>query len=183
MPFLMYNGTKVLWVKDDGALEETFPATSGHFAYQTPNQQCRKNDGPIPEGAYQMQLFENKVIPNYNTIGDVCNLYSGRGIQQIPAEDPKKPTIEGGSCQDLWGFNRIKLTAFDAKAKNACSGNRSGFYIHDSSKGQTSGCIEIDQKFFVKLRNHMGTKGSQKSMFLIVNYGKGTTTQGNTARP
>lgn len=56
-----------------------------------------------------------------------------------------------GTCEIYWanwGYNRIRLESADEKTRKACGGKRGGFYIHDSTKGYSHGCIEVEPVFF-----------------------------------
>lgn len=56
---------------------------------------------------------------------------------------------------------------------------RGGFYLHDSIKGYSHGCIEADTKLFVHLRKyHSITK--KLTVILQVKYAPGRGTNGGT---
>jgi hypothetical protein len=74
-----------------------------------------------------------------------CKLKPASGIQYIP---------RGGSCEPTfanWGNNRVPFVAADERTKQACPQHRAGFYLHDSTKGYSHGCIEIEVAFFNRL--------------------------------
>lgn len=169
--YLEYDGQELHWHHDDGTTE-TFAATSGFLGfdedtgifvgYQEPKQQCVRDRGPIPEGTYYLRLSEDPdgYADHDGSLG--CNLQAGSGIQRIPrggtgtGSTTVAPTAtEANSCEPYWanwGSNRVRLEPADSKTTNACSPRRGGFYLHDSTKGFTHGCVEVDTLFFVKLR-------------------------------
>ena len=191
MAFLTYSGTKVLWYEGIN-VEAAFDATSGHgleFSakdYQVPSEQCVPFDGPIPEGMYRLDTWINAKVPNYSVVGGVCNLHRQSGVQVVPKEKKSKPMVSGGSCLDLWGPNRVNLYPYDQATRNRCNPRRYGFYIHDSNKGGSSGCIEIGVGFFKKLREWIKKNNpknkKQQEILLSVAYTE-KTTRGNTLRP
>jgi hypothetical protein len=50
-------------------------------------------------------------------------------------------------------MHRIRFEPADEKTKRRCSHRRSGFYLHDSTKGYSHGCIEVQGSFFGALRS------------------------------
>ena len=192
--WLWYRGKSLHWLIDRKVVQ-TWPATSGHDStlsddgkdYQVPSQQCVSFEGPIPEGTYRLESFIVSKKMSYGVVGGACNLYRGPGgIQEVTTKT--KGTDPGGSCIELWGPNRVRLVAHDQVAQKACSGSRSGFYIHDSSKGGSSGCIEVGSGFFQQLRtwtktnNPKNRKKISSPMLLVVKY-YDKTTRGKTLKP
>lgn len=56
---------------------------------------------------------------------------------------------------------------------------RGGFYLHDSAKGYSYGCIEVEEKIFPILRNY--NKAHKKNTIIIlVTYSQGVSTNGGT---
>ena len=54
--------------------------------------------------------------------------------------------------------------------------------MHDSTKGYTHGCIEVDPRFFSILRSYVN-KTKKKRLYLQVDYGAGGSTYGGTKKP
>jgi hypothetical protein len=50
-----------------------------------------------------------------------------------------------------WGHNRVRFRPANQATKSACPEPRGGFYLHDSTKGFSHGCIEVDNAFFNRL--------------------------------
>ena len=181
MPSLNYTGTKIQWI-EDGKMKYSFAATSGladnKKSFQKPTAQCKKDKGPIPEGVYVLQLRYSSPIVAKVANPNTCRLEASKGIQHIP--NPKEDTKDCGPYWANWGSNRVRIDAYDTKAQKACRGNRSGFYIHDSTKGFTHGCIEVKHAFFERLYNYVNSSPKQKYMLLTVSYYRTRTTRGNT---
>jgi hypothetical protein len=142
--------------------------------YQSPSESCAAEKGPIPEGSYNVLL--KKLGQAKDDGKGNCNLKSGFGIETIPRGSA------AGACEEywvLWGNNRVRLEPADASTRRACSPSRDGFYIHDSSKGFTHGCIEVEPSFFTRLRS-VANLGSKKHLTLNVKYVKNRSTYGGT---
>jgi hypothetical protein len=68
----------------------------------------------------------------------------------------------------------------DNNTKNLCAPTmRGGFYLHDSVKGFSHGCIEVETKIFKHLRDYYSSTKKQ-SVILKVKYIAGRTTNGGT---
>jgi len=184
-PYLTYNGQELTWWPGG----QTFPASSGLPGSQSVANQCVPDAGPIPAGNYRLQL---KVDPHTYARNDgtnTCRLSPASGIQKIPRGGlplaaPSGPSA--GACEGYWanwGWNRVRLTADTATSKACVSYKvkRDGFYIHDSTKGFSHGCIEVDGSFFNKLYAHT-KKAKESTMLLKVSY-KHESTYGGTKKP
>ena len=80
----------------------------------------------------------------------------------------KDKTDKETSCESFWvnwGMNRIALSPH-SKTKTL---GRGGFYIHDSQKLYTHGCIEVEPRFFDILRNYMKDHKRSK-LYIHVKY-------------
>ena len=105
--------------------------------------------GPIPTGTYTVATtIPKNPYATFNATS--CDLQWSNSIQVIPRGGDAKAAPSGataGSCEPYWsnwGFNRAALVPHpDMVAKN-----RGGFFLHDSSKGYTHGCVETEQRFF-----------------------------------
>jgi len=189
MATLMYDGRKLNWI-ENGEIKHCFAATSGLSEevsgtrnYQHSKFQCCPNVGPIPEGTYVLRLEFNRQPVAQVADPETCRLQAATGIEQIPDADPEQGTEHCTPYWQNWGYNRVRIDAYDTKAKQACGGHRSGFYIHDSHKGYTHGCIEAQHEFFNHLYDFVNSNPKKKLMLLGVDYGKGSVTRGKTKRP
>lgn len=173
---MRYDGRMLTW---NG--HGTFKATSGLPDYQYPSFQCYAGKGPIPEGTYSITLRED-THPARNDGTDTCMLAPSSRLQTIPRG------TDAGQCEPFWvnwGRNRIGLHPTDPTTKGKCSPRRGGFYLHDSTKGYTHGCIEVEGRFFEALRAFgRGTKRLRLSrtpvLTLRVQYAAGLSTNGGT---
>lgn len=168
---LLYNGTAVSW-RGKG----TFKATSGMPRHQNTSNLCVKDKGPVPEGNYYIALILGGAAQDDGT--GRCALKPSWTIEKIPRG------AAAGACDRYWanwGKNRVRFEPADAPTKNACSPRRGGFYLHDSTKGFSHGCIEIESRFFKVLRDYVA-KTKSKRLYLKVQY-SGTSTNGGTYVP
>jgi hypothetical protein len=68
----------------------------------------------------------------------------------------------------------------DNETKKSCSPvTRGGFYLHDSTKGYSHGCIEVDTKIFKYLRDYHSSTKKQYVIFKV-KYLPGRATNGGT---
>lgn len=138
-----FDGQVLIWNRSG-----RFKATTGLPDYQRPKEQCANNGGPIPEGFYKVFATDLGTAKDDGT--GFCNLAPAWGIQKIPRD------AAAGGCEAYWanwGRNRTRLEPADIKTRNACSPSRGGFYLHDSTKGYSHGCIEAEPMFFTVLRS------------------------------
>ena len=156
---LDYDGQILTWLPDG----QKFKATSGLIErvedaggkarivdHRVPAQQCVPDAGPIPQGTYylEVRLDPRKYARDDGT--SRCNLRPAGPIQYIPrGGDPTRGPkgAEAGDCEDHWanwGQHRVALKPADTRTAKSCSPARGGFYLHDSTKGFTHGCIEVE---------------------------------------
>ncbi len=104
-----------------------------------------------------------------------CNLAPAWGFQTIRRGEA------AGNCESYWvnwGYHRIRIEPADIATKNACvkqSINRGGFYLHDSTKGYSHGCIETEDGFFTTLRMFISKQYKKKHLYLKVKYAGDST--------
>ncbi|MFC5828278.1 hypothetical protein [Nonomuraea insulae] len=182
---LVYTGKLVHWRRSVPASLRAhrpllFHASSGVDRSQTARLQSVEDLGPLPEGLY---TFLTHVDPRQNSVaaanklGDraVTNNYR-EGIQFLPmdGDKPKYPD---------WGTMRVRLT----QVRGATYG-RGGFFLHNSRKGYSHGCIEIggtidDVDFFSALLIHAGSPDRKPKLTLLVKYSyPDQSTSGKTKR-
>lgn len=157
---MLYNGTKVQW-RGHG----DFNATSGLPGHQNAAEQSHRDEGPIPEGLYSFPLAIGKdaqmVGPGQLDVRD--------GIEYVANEFHfHGDTYENGG----WGPERVRLRIEHIDSpKNR---HRNGFYLHDSTKGYSHGCIEVDRGFFAELRRMVALRKGHNSgpnrLYLRVKY-------------
>jgi hypothetical protein len=168
IPDLEFDGQLLTW-KD-----QKYTATSGLPDFQDPKKQCTPDAGPVPEGLYKLLLTDGGQAKDDGK--GVCNLRPSWGIQSIPRG------VAAGACESYWanwGNNRVRMEPADPKTKSVCAGKRAGFYVHDSTKGYSHGCIEVEKSFFSRLRTNAPTN-RQGALLLRVLYVKDRPTYGGT---
>lgn len=166
-PALQYTGTKITWS------QQSFKATSGMEGYQLASNQCLKDKGPVPEGLYKVYINDLGVAQDDGT--NTCSLKPAWGTQSIPRGDA------AGMCDPYWanwGYNRARMEPANSDTKNKCNPIRGGFYLHDSTKGYSHGCIEVEAGLLEKLKQYSKKTGMSK-LLLKVKY-EGKTTYGKT---
>jgi RHS repeat-associated protein len=164
--WILSTGDKVHWYGGDygnkSDLIDTFNARSGYKDtktgenYQMAKYQGIANRGPTVEGEYELNLT---LDPNRDAIkikGEE-KFERGSGIEQIPTE-----YLE---LAQAWGSERIRL---EPVLPHEEYGNEDrdieSFYFHSSYKDSTHGCIEVEERFFDKLkeyRNEMIDEGNE----------------------
>ncbi len=190
--FLLYDGTHVWWKNPgDGQGEMSYRASSGldessagGTDYRNEQYQCVKDRGPVPGGLYVLKLKIDQDGTEHRAA--TCTLMPSWEIQTIP-----RGSAAPGDCDQYWanwGYNRVRIEAANVQTRSACSPRRGGFYLHDSTKGYSHGCIEVDTQFFTRLRAYvrrLGTGGSRKRLLnLRVDYRqKDMATYGYTDQP
>jgi hypothetical protein len=169
---LLYDGTHLHW----RALGASYNATSGDESHQKPEFQCKTDMGPIPEGKFRVALklggfaYVTEVFVVPQSAGQLGLKYDTEfSIENMPTNvtfgnmtDPFPPSF-------FWGCHRVRLEPVDPRSM--CS--RDGFYIHDSVKGYTKGCIETEHQFFVDLIRYAQTQNNpagRKWLVLLVDY-------------
>jgi hypothetical protein len=175
---MLYDGTHLNWYG-----QGSYPATSGlkdeSGDYRAANFQTQKDHGPIPDGRYALHLTKASAAQVQQVGPGQYELLSADGIQDI--EQIKLP---GGSMghSSAWGDNRVKLHTLHID--NAAARNRGGFFIHDSHKGYTHGCVEVAPQFFHDLRRFAAKHHWRGTLVLKVRYPKAdSSTHGDTDRP
>ena len=71
------------------------------------------------------------------------------GYKQFPEGEMREIVSHIGQTGEIIEYG---LNLPNQKTVNACRPRRGGFYIHDSTKGYSHGCIEVEGSFFSTLR-------------------------------
>ena len=131
----------------------------------------------LPEGVYKVYIGDQGVAKDDGR--GLCGLKPAWGIQQIPRGST------GNSCEVYWanwGYNRARMEPANTATKLKCNPiSRGGFYLHDSTKGFSHGCIEVESRLFDLLRRH-NKLTEKRSINLQVKYIKGRATYGGTKK-
>jgi len=183
---ILFNGTQVIW---DGV--GTWNASSGMPGFQNSLNQHLRDKGPVPEGLYRipLKLGKNASVTSYkrDRSGNIteANLDTRSEIQSLQCIAHPRSRSEHLLFPN-WGSNRVRMTIIKIKHRKAA--HRDGFYLHDSTKGFSHGCIEVDTAFFRALRDYANAKKNKEQHVAVkVDYGsesltKGISTYGNTLR-
>ena len=169
LDWIEYTGRTISWYAgrtgDRSRSLSSGAAASGHFGHQRPSECGTEGGGPTPPGAYSIDL---KPSPNRvaGTVGSgrfPDSLASGNGVQQVPA------STTTNNYRRAWGTWRARLnpkSGTDTK-------DRDNFYLHNSHKDETSGCVETPDNFEGLLRAYKAA--GNKSIDVIINYTGPTT--------
>lgn len=164
MDDMKYDGQVLTW---DG---KKYKATSGMPGNQNADKQHVPDAGPVPAGRYKVYLGDLGAARISNPA--TCSLAPAWGVESIPRGR------DAGACEPYWanwGKNRVRMEATDPSRTY----KRGGFYLHDSTKGFSHGCIEIDSAFFTALRNYSQTT-RRRHLVLHVEYAAHGSTYGGT---
>lgn len=152
------------------------PGTSGSEGFQFPEFQSQKgsNDGPdpggpVPQGRYSISLIEE---PSRRVRWGKNATNSAHGIQMFGLWP------DGTSESPNWGTWRARL---DPSAGTNTYG-RGNFYLHDSGKGFTHGCVETNKSGGRKLLNQLikYRSSGHKEISVHIGYRPGMSTRGAT---
>jgi hypothetical protein len=118
---LRFNGRNLQYILNGKVVRE-WPAVSGRPNRQSKEYQYERNQGPIPEGKWQLGERQD--------------------INSIGSWDRVKGFFGGGSwrgLEDSWGNHRIWLNP-DSTTETR---GRSGFSIHGGAEAGSAGCIDL----------------------------------------
>ncbi|MBS0032142.1 tlde1 domain-containing protein [Chitinophaga sp. 22321] len=175
--WLLYDGQHINLYSGSygqkGALLASYKATSGLPGHQVARESTMKDQGPLPEGKYWILL-----LPNPNRIakadprtGEILANPKG-GIERLP----KMFTTTTGQTLIYPGWGNTRARLFPDKSTR--THGRNNFYLHDSHKGYSHGCIETEPTLFDKLLQIR--KGFTKIALMVDYPSDSTTTNGGT---
>ena len=189
--WVLVTGNAALWyggtVGDKSNLIHTYKATSGldnattttgvSINCQYAKYQNVENGGPTPEGRYYINLKPdpNRIANADPKTGQLLRSPKG-GIEKIPDYYQRE---DGLYCTySEWGYHRAKLEP--VSVTGASNRDNNSFYMHDSEKGYTHGCIEIEKQFFNDLIEY--GKDNSKIDVIIAYPGPDHNTNGGTKK-
>jgi hypothetical protein len=155
---LIYSGSRLTWFRDDGT-SGSFRATSGlGTGFQHAAQQ-RSIHGSIPEGRYSFLAQRDAENGGVATVDSRGDLDSREGLQFVP---------HFKNLRIAWGLHRVRLTPLTTLPP----ARTGGFYLHDSRKGFTHGCVETEDNFFKMLFAFVDShqKNAKTRLILKVTY-------------
>jgi L,D-transpeptidase catalytic domain len=166
----LFNGTRLIWVTNGG---KSYKSSSGLPSFTDPDTRRivdmrvakyqKYPDGPLPEGTYTVPIYLNGTATVVNKFAPIdpatgepvdgvsCDLAAGvtGGLQKIPEKGQ-------GNCAAFsypgWGTQRIRLNKVSVKHPS-----RNNFYLHDSTKGFSHGCVEVEKSFFEEVHRKFHT--------------------------
>jgi hypothetical protein len=170
---LIYTGRWLYWKSNfPSSLPKTssrlFAATSGTSMFQTAYFQKYELIGPIPEGTYRLLTKIDNLQASVEAANRVDSLLAfsnpRHGIQFLPVG------VMGPVSSD-WGTLRVRL-----EPRSGDMHGRAGFYLHNSHKGYSHGCIEVGASierldFFTMLLAHARDPNRKSYLSLRVRYG------------
>jgi hypothetical protein len=196
---LFYFGKYLVWRRSLPPFSASSPpmifaATSGNSPWVA-GLQGMSDSGPIPEGLYSLlatidPLQASSEMANHLSGKDILNDHEG--IQFLATKDDGQPR------NDQWGTMRVKLTTIRFQSnwfvpsgpfgRSKTGFNRFGFYLHNSHKGFSHGCVEVgmnsnNQSFFDALLSYAISDNAKTKprLRLKVSYrDRNTETKGGT---
>ncbi|PZR07136.1 MAG: hypothetical protein DI539_23990, partial [Flavobacterium psychrophilum] len=175
----VYEGS----VGDKSKVVGVYKGTSGYkdpqdpsIDFQNAGEQKTKNFGPVPKGKYRINL-----VPDPNRVaddddGELIPSPQG-GIQQVPQStwsNDGKTEYE----QTNWGTWRARLQPL----KGTNTYGRTTFYLHNSTKGYSHGCIECSNGIYNVLINYRNA--GKKFIDVVIDYpNNNSSTNGGTYVP
>jgi RHS repeat-associated protein len=193
--WILATGNKVYWyggkVGDKSNLLQTYNATSGYkgpdaygkqWDLQKSKNQNIKNGGPTVEGKYSINLEpspERKPSLIKDGKGYSLRPTAEGGIETIGkvyTDDTKTRYVD---FTEVWGNYRANLDPVDVKQPLGADGkplkgddarNLGSFYLHDSQKGASSGCHEVESSLFDRLLEFQKNNPDEKKIMVVVKY-------------
>ncbi len=189
--WILSKGNKIIWYAgnygDTKTVLKSFKATSGidkaagtqngkPFTVDGRNSKYQSipNIGPTPEGKYRINLIPDpNRVAEANTKGEIMPNSEG-GIEKLPEFVPNPDNPSYGWMYPDWGKLRAHLEPInvtgavsdDVDPKHGR--NINSFYFHDSEKGYTHGCTEVESSFFEMLINYRNA--GNKSIDVKIDY-------------
>lgn len=164
-----------------------FSATSGQLMHQIVKDQAIRDEGPIPAGVY---TFSSDIDPKQASFAMASNRQgspahspdgpafknNGEGIQFLPGTEQQPANTD-------WGTLRVRLTSLSGNTPG-----RNGFFLHNSRKGYSHGCIEVGTTpdgltdFFAALLLYAAESGKKARLSVRVAYSWPEQTTGGATK-
>ncbi len=131
--WILYNGSQVNIYKgkygDISHLYLSYAGTSGAEGFQSAALQDDADEGPIPEGDYKINLALSP--RRFSQIDPTGQTDQSDGVERVINGDGSRNNL-------MWGRWRARLNRENSTSP------RGNFYLHDSYKGYSHGCIETE---------------------------------------
>jgi hypothetical protein len=181
---MTYTGKWLVWERSlpasmAAAAPHFFAATSGLLGHQVARQQREKDHGPLPEGTYELSASidpRQASVHLANALGDESTANTRDGIQFLRVGG-------NGPVDRSWGTMRVRLRPVQGNMFG-----RGGFYLHNSTKGYSHGCVEVGLSsggvdFFTALQSYVMQPLHKPTLTVHVKYSfPEQTTLGQTLR-
>ncbi len=158
-------------------------ATSGYHGYRIAGESTKKDPegksvpGPVPQGKWSINLQPDVYtrMAKQNTDRTLKPNPQG-GMELIPnSRSPDTNRMVQGEWH--WGHMRARL---EPQTRKQLHGRENNFYIHDSHKGETHGCVETKSEIMEFL---LGYRVNHERIDVDVTYkDASTSTRGKTER-
>ena len=180
--WISYDGQTVsIYAGKDGdksTILRSYKGTSGIINekgdFRNANAQKRKDEGPVPEGWYSINLKPSPIREaDIDPKSGLLKPSSQGGIELIP----ESRVMPWGTTYwySAWGTWRARLNAMPG---TDIYGRDGLFYFHNSHKGYTHGCIETATILFAHLINY---RKNHDQIHVLVDYPTAnSSTNGNT---
>ena len=195
MDWILSTGNKVFWyggkTGDKSNLLHTYKATSGYkgpdiygkkWDLQNSKYQTVKNGGPTAEGKYHINLKPDpeRVASADTKTGEIKKNPDG-GIEKLPnfVENPNKPG--SGWTYSEWGTNRASLVPDKVTGATNEQRDNNSYYLHDSEKGYSHGCTEVQTELFDQLKDYR-SEGNEKIDVVVKYPSQDHSTNGGTKK-
>jgi len=193
--WILSTGNKIYWyggkTGDKSNLLHTYKATSGYkgpdiygkqWNLQNSKYQNVKNGGPTAEGRYHINLKPDpERVATADTKTGELNKNPDGGIERIPkfVENPQKQG--SGWTYSEWGNNRAALVPDKVTGATNTERDNSSYYLHDSEKGYSHGCTEVQTELFDQLKEYRN-EGNDKIDVVVKYPSKDHSTNGGTKK-
>jgi RHS repeat-associated protein len=178
--WIEYHGQNLTWfggkAGDYSQPIAQYPASSGLPGYQFRDYQNLKDAGPIPAGTYEINLQPDpdRVAQADPRTGELEANPSG-GIEHVPVstalQNGTTVTYGAGGTGGGWGNVRAELTP----KPDTNTHGRFGFFLHDSDKGFSHGCIDTKPAVLAKLIAYRAAHPNEQKFEVRVRYTSDTT--------
>jgi hypothetical protein len=128
-----------------------------HVDFQKAKYQNEKNVGHTVEGRYKLELNADPDRKAKIINGEIVRAKENGIENLVDMTDPSQPGKT--FIAPDWGENRIRMIPVNVKQPNSTATKEddrdlNSFYFHDSEKGYSHGCYEIQKQFFVDLKKY-----------------------------
>lgn len=184
MDWILSTGNKISWyggdTGDKSNLVRTFKATSGALGHQVASEQNKRDQGPTPDGKYSINLK-----PEPDRKAEIASNGQLKRSTEGGIENLEGMKMDGDNenlyTSEDWGDNRAKLDAEEVTGATSGERDNNSYYFHDSEKGYTHGCTEVETGLFDQLKDYR-SQGNGKIDVIIQYPAEDHKTNGGTKK-